>query len=234
MGQANCSSASRSSADASLNPWDSVFPNFDAIVFWNTIFDKLLLAGAVVTIGYVVNRWLERYRADMALATEAAKIRLDRLGRLWEETSAWEANVKGLFVEFAAVTMRELRDAGVEGLPSEDDGAIQALLDLSKTNLLLPPPDVEERILAIMGPKKKAHAERGTAIWRDIDRYRFWIGEDLFGEMKRYHLAVQAADMMLDLTPEGIQRATLALNALDDVRRDVNSAIDHILGSRRR
>jgi hypothetical protein len=44
-------------------------PRFDPVLFWNTIFDKGLLALIVIVAGYVANRYLERFRGQLAVIT---------------------------------------------------------------------------------------------------------------------------------------------------------------------
>ncbi len=88
-------------------------------MFWNTLPDKGLLAAVLVGVGYVANRLLERYRSEIALSTEAAKIQLARIGGIWESLSAWEADAKHLFIQICRTMLDELRAANVEGVPAE-------------------------------------------------------------------------------------------------------------------
>ena len=204
-----------------------MFPPFDAALFWNTLFDKGLLAAAILLLGYVANRWLEHYRYEMAIATEGAKLRLNHIGALWEQMNGWEAEVKGLFIEFAAESIMELRAAGVPGLPPESEGSVSAILKIAHMQI---PAEVQDRVIATVGPKKAEHVARGHVLWREIDRQRFWLQEQLFQSMKKYHLAVQHAEATLELTPEAIEAGTAALDSLDARRHDVESAIAMILG----
>ncbi len=87
--------------------------HFDPVLFWNTIFDKGLLAAIVPLFGDVLNRQFERYRSGIALETEAAKTRLSRIAALWEEMNLWESDAKRSFVEFCGVAIAELRAAGL-------------------------------------------------------------------------------------------------------------------------
>jgi hypothetical protein len=203
-----------------------VFPLADWALIWNTLFDKVLLAGAFLVLGYFANIWLERYRSQLAIDTEGAKLRLNRIGTLWEEMGAWEADVKGLFVMFAGEALTELRNAGVPGVPPESEGSLKAIMMIANMDI---PLEVQDRVLATVMPLKEAHVAQGVKLWRDIDRYRFWLREDLYQAMKGYHLAVQAADASLGLSPEKISAGSAALDALTAHRQDVDSAIAHIL-----
>jgi hypothetical protein len=213
-----------------------MIPSFDAVLFWNTVFDKGAMAAVIVAVGYLANRYLEQYRSEKALATEAAKTRLARIGELWEELNVWEADAKRLFIEFCHRVVEELRAANFAGLAAEEDSASESSLEvlIGLGNVALPPV-VVERVTAFSKPQHDALAVRGNELWRKIARYRFWLTDEVYTSMLRYHQQMQEAAVELNVTRDGFERSRSAFAALDAARQNVEDTMQRLItGSRAR
>lgn len=200
------------------------------------LFDKGLLACIVLAVGAFANRYLERYRGDMALSTEGAKVRLAKIGELWEEASLWEADAKLLFIDFTPTAVRELQAANLEGVPQEGEGehehSIKLLLRLPAD---LPiPQSVLDALETQILPQSQALAARAQNLGRQIHRYRFWLKDDLYRSMRQYHFQMQEAAVALQLSPEGIESGRQAFAKLNEARQNVDTIIGHILARPKR
>jgi hypothetical protein len=57
---------------------------------WITILDKLLIALLIALAGFVLARALERFKAREARRTEYSKLRVIKIGEVWEALGDWE------------------------------------------------------------------------------------------------------------------------------------------------
>jgi hypothetical protein len=203
-------------------------PRFDPVLFWNSVFDKGLLAMIVIVAGYVANRYLERFRGQLALQNEAAKLRLGRIAELWEELSLWERDAKRQFLHFNRIALAECRAASLPGIPepTDEESPTKVLMGLGNIQL---PRAVQDKISAQVLPGTNELAERARELGRKMDRYRFWLKDELYGSMKRYLIEMQRAATLLELTPEGMASGKQAFKSLDDARHDVESVIEALL-----
>jgi hypothetical protein len=208
-----------------------MLPRFDAVLFWNTLFDKGVLAAILVGVGYFANRLLEQFRSEMALSTEGAKIRLARIGELWEELNLREADAKRLFIRLCRAMLDELRAADVRGVPAavEGESAPDVLVAI---NGLTIPSAVLDRLAAKL-PNSKELADRGYELLRKLDQYRFWLKDDLHRAMKQYHIEMEKAAATLELSPEGIVNGRKAFFELSASRHDVDEIIDRLISRSR-
>jgi hypothetical protein len=207
-----------------------MFPPFDAAYFWNTLFDKGLLAGVVLVAAHLGNRYLERYRSERALVTEAAKLRLTRIGSLWEELNLWERDFGRLFIEFCGTTLKALRAAQVPGLPSEEEsereGPVKTLMKLEHPQI---PKAVEESLAKQFSPRNTEFAQRASEIGRQIDRNRFWLGDELFDAMKVYHLKMQKTMILLEPSRDSMREFKTAYNELSKSRENADQVLSRLI-----
>ncbi len=204
--------------------------HFDPVLFWNTLFDKGLITCVVLVAGLVANKYLERFRSDVAIATEGAKLRLSRIGEIWEELNLWEADSKSQFIEFCNAAVRELQAANVSGVPSaEEAGDEYASSILLRLGAIQIPPVVFEHLERDVLPRSQELAARGRELRRKIHRYRFWLKDELYESLSRYHLQLQKAAVAIELTPEGLKASREAFRALDAFRNDVDEVVNRLL-----
>jgi hypothetical protein len=208
-----------------------MIPSFDPALFWNTIFDKGLLTVVVLVAAHLANRYLEKYRSERALITEAAKERLSRIGALWEELHLWERDFGRLFVEFCGITLKALQEAQIPGLPSKEEierlGAVKTLMGLENPQI---PREVEESLAKQFSPRNAKLARRASEIGRHIDRNRFWLGDDLFDAMKTYHLKMQQTMIILEPSRASMQQFKSAYDELAKSRETVDDVLARLLG----
>ncbi|MDB4914716.1 MAG: hypothetical protein JWM95_2360 [Gemmatimonadetes bacterium] len=202
---------------------------FDPVFFWNALFDKGLLAGIVLLLGYVLNRQLERVRANFALSSEAAKIRLTKIGGLWEEMSVWESDAKRTYVDFCHTMLEELRAVGLALPPLGDslrESAIDTLIALGDIPI---PNDISERVDSVITPQWEELARRAKDIWAQLHRSRFWLKDDLFIVMGDYCIDMQRAATLLVPTPEGAVAGLAAFKALANDRENIDEVLLRLL-----
>ena len=208
-----------------------MFPPFDPAVFWSTIFDKGLLSLVVLLGAYLANRYLEKYRSERALVTEAAKLRLIHIGALWEELDLWEKDFGRQFIEFCDITLKALYDARVQGLPSEEDskrqGPVSTLLGLANPQI---PKEVEESLAKQFSPRNAELARRVDEIGRQVVRNRFWLGEELFRAMRVYHMRIQETMIILEPSQGSMRQFKRAHEELAMSRDSVDVVLARLLG----
>ena len=207
-----------------------MFPRFDPVLFWNTLFDKGLLAIVAFFLGYLANQSLERYRSKLVIRAEAVRIKLARIGALVEEMSAWESDAKQAFVQFCQTSLDEIRSAKLVPALTNSAAAESAVEILLALNLSTLPPEVERRIGETVTPRWEALATEAREIFDRIHRYRFWLGEDLFRAMSKYCLQMQQAALLLTPTPDGVRAGRAAFSALTKGRPDIEAVLKHLLG----
>lgn len=202
---------------------------FDPVIFWNSLFDKGLLACVVLLLGYVLNRSLERLRSDIAIGSEAAKIRLAKISALWEEMSLWESDAKRTFINYCHAMLLELREAGLAPAPTgapERESSIDALLALGDIPI---PLELGERVHSLITPHWEELAKRATDIWRQLHRSRFWLKDDLFVAMGDFCIEMQNASVLLVPTSEGAAAGLAAFKALERKRENVDTVLERLL-----
>lgn len=210
--------------------------HFDPVLFWNTIFDKGVLAAVLLLIGYFVNRRLERYRSGRALATEAAKIRLARIGELWEAFDLWDQEARRTFIDFCRNVVAELHAINYPGLqptkPGEYERALPVLLQLTEQQGEIKiPKEVEALIVKDIPARSAALAKKAQALHRKIDRNRFWLTDDIYKAMQKHCFDMQRAAISVEFTHEGLARMRAAYAALEKSRADVDSTLKALLNS---
>jgi len=206
--------------------------------FWNTIFDKGLLAAVLLGLGYLANRQLEHYRSGRTLTTEAAKIRLKKIGELWELINLWDRDAKRDFLDFCHTLIAELRAIDYPGLPPAKDGEFQKALptllklyeNLHGTDILLPK-DMAARLMEPFHKKSALMNKRAKALHRKIHRYRFWLTEATFDAMMKHSFAMQQAVAQIEITPEGVADTKARYDALDNTRANVDSTLRMLIKS---
>lgn len=74
----------------------SLFPAFDAALFWNTLFEKGLLASIAAVLAFQFNKALAKYKGALDVRAEAAVIRATALAQLRTVLQASAETVEAL------------------------------------------------------------------------------------------------------------------------------------------
>jgi|SRR5882724_2495470 len=122
-----------------------------------TLVDKAVIGALVVLAGYLLNRALEKFKSERALANEFAKQRLEKIAELWEALYKWEAEV----LYCAGAAQKQI-------FVVRDDEMVKAMEPLLPTLINLT--DVRAKEVAGL-----------------IDRSRFWLGPALHAHFREHH-----------------------------------------------
>jgi len=78
--------------------------------FWSDasllLIDKLLIAAAILVVGYWINRAFERYKSEQALRAALAQRTLDNIGEVWQKVAEWEGRIDDRINQY----LRDRRD----------------------------------------------------------------------------------------------------------------------------
>jgi hypothetical protein len=203
-----------------------MFPPLDPVLLWNTLFDKGLLALVVLLFGLLANRYLERFRSDRALMTEAAKLQLSRIGALWEDMNLWERDADRLIVAFCNVSIRALLSRNVRGTPAAQAPDVDEALQLiEKLQHLEFPPEAVLEVHQRLAPEFKGIRDRSQKIARCVDRDRFWLKDELYVAIKAYCTEIDGLSRMVTAEPTSMLTFKAECRRIGKRRQDVDDVI---------
>jgi hypothetical protein len=133
-----------------------------------SVVDKLVLGGLIVLAGFVLNLVLENHRADQAMKTEIARLRVEKVAEIWQALDRHQRAV-------TSVGQYEVRKSSVyvRAVAAPPDREISLLADVIATDAIR-----KTRYALLL--KENA---RLTAL---IETNRFWIGERLYPKYVNY------------------------------------------------
>lgn len=194
---------------AAAQPSTSLLPQLtqDLIV---TVVDKLVIGVVVLTVGYFLNRALERYKARDALTKEVARKRVDEMGRVWSVPYSYDVVIGEMeFVTGKAMAVRHGIVERDEFERSEDD-LMERGQQLTRES---------------MATKKE--------IPRVLESARYWVGEDTYQHYRRYFdaQAQRVEYFFRALAPGAPEEETEACwQRHEDAKHDVVEARRDVLG----
>lgn len=198
---------------------------------WLAVIDKAALGGVIVALGFFVNRKLERFKSKQVLATEIAKRRVTVAGEVWQQVAEFETVCLDEAREFAALTLAELRNAGVPGLPAASPlgsaGSLEALSRLPDQGAEIGE-EAEARIAAAMVPHTTKALQKREDVQRLRVHNRFWLGSELYQSLRNYVRGFSDAFAELEPTPEGRRKFRQEYQKLGPLREDATRLLEKV------
>ena len=187
-----------------------------------SVIDKLVFGLLILLAGFVLNRTLENYKSDQATKSEIARLRVERLAKVWTALNFQQAQIDR--IDPAAAFNAEMFLTYV--VEDKRQGRFTRR-DFRKSS----------RLLKNWGDAEAAFRRHEAGVTRLLRDNRFWIGEDLYPRYldysKRQHALVHTYPALrYRLYSRGATNPIRSREALNDALALVRARRNELLQAR--
>lgn len=203
--------------------------NFATIAVLGAIMSYWLKTRLEESIRHEYGATLAALQAQLGLQQEVARRRMEIVSQVWAAIADFEKAAFASAGQTAAVLLSTFRESGAEGIPSElpsRSADLMRLLSVQKGVEL--PAEALEEVKRAVAPAQETLLASATALNDLIFANRFWLGQDLENELRRYAQDVRDAFVSLEPNDAAMRDFAVRLRALKERRQDATTILDRL------
>lgn len=203
--------------------------NFATIAVLGAIMSYWLKTRLEESIRHEYGATLAALQAQLGLQQEVARRRIEIVSQVWAAIADFEKAAFASAGQTAAVLLSTFRESGAEGIPSKlpsRSADLMRLLSVQKGVEL--PAEALEEVKRAVAPVQETLLASATALNDLIFANRFWLGQDLENELRRYAQDVRDAFVSLEPNDAAMRDFAGRLRALKERRQDATTILDRL------